>query len=263
MWRNIEPHILHLKEVFPEHLDFYKRLKEEIPWHKVPWRHGTLPRLCCHGVQKFEVGAIIAKWLEVFCLQNLKCEVKINDVFGNYYRNGNDHLPHHRDNYTSKDGTKLHVISISFGATRIFEFKSDNVTAFRQPLNSGDILFFDPFMNENYTHGINKLAHVEGRINLTCFVSYPKLLPYGMKPEGIIMSPSADEIILGTLRSECKYDDVDESEALAMALQNSDMDESEALAIALQKLDKDKQPHVDESEALAIALQKLEWGDQW
>ena len=184
-----DDHLLHLKGTFAEHAEFYTRLQKEVEWKPIMWRTRPLPRLCCHSVQQFPVGKMIVEWLEVLCRENLGIEVTVHDVFGNYYRTGTDYLPHHRDQYS--DGqTPLHVISISFGASRRFTFKQNDRVVQSLLLEAGDIVIFDPYMNEHYTHGIAKTPSLkEGRINLTCFVSF-KQLPYGTKIKGSITSTS-------------------------------------------------------------------------
>jgi hypothetical protein len=191
-------HVLHLKDVFTEHAEFYNRLKDEIPWHQVQWRKGPLPRLCCHSIQNYGVGLQISNWVTTFCQKNLGVNVKIRDIFGNYYRNGNDYLPQHSDNY-STDEAQIHVISLSFGVSRRFVFKKFGKVAESIVLDAGDIIMFDPYMNKNYTHGIDKRATLqEGRINLTCFVEFNKT-PYGKKIENKVMS--ATELMAEDLQS--------------------------------------------------------------
>jgi hypothetical protein len=184
-----DAHILHVKSVFVEHEHFYPRLQDEIEWKPIQWRSRPFPRLCCHSVQMFPVGRTIVEWLETFCRQNLGVKASIRDVFGNYYRTGTDFLPHHRDNYTDGE-TKLHVISISFGASRRFSFKQNDRVAQSMMLDAGDVIIFDPYMNEHYTHGIAKTPSLtEGRINLTCFATFD-IPPYGKPVEGAISSTS-------------------------------------------------------------------------
>ncbi len=111
------------------------------------------------------------------------CRIQIVDVFGNHYRSGEDYLPYHRDQYDA-NGVKLHVISLSFGATRSFSFKGSNLGSDDQKydLEEGDVIIFDPHMNENYTHGISKQTSIkDARINLTCFAIFKDKLPYGLK----------------------------------------------------------------------------------
>lgn len=189
MKANLDDHILHLKHVFSEHAEFYPRLRDEVEWQIKQWRNRPLPRLCKHSVQQTPVGATIVRWLEVFCHNNLGVRVRVHDVFGNYYRTGTDYLPQHRDAYSTPE-MPIHVISISFGASRRFTFQEGSTVAASMMLESGDVIIFDPYMNQNYTHGIAKTSSLkEGRINLTCFVSFDSL-PYGKKCEGDIAGAS-------------------------------------------------------------------------
>jgi len=186
---DLNDHVAHLKGVFSEATEFFDRLESEVDWKTIQWRVRALPRLCCHSMQQFPVGQAVANWVSVFCAQNLGVQVHIKDIFGNYYRNGDDYLPHHRDNY-STNGEAVHVISLSFGASRRFTFKKGGKVVESMPLDAGDMVIFDPYMNENYTHGIAKTPSLkEGRINLTCFVTFDGN-PYGKKIKGTILSPS-------------------------------------------------------------------------
>jgi hypothetical protein len=142
---------------------------------------------------------LLHAWVREFFLCSYDVNVTISDIFANYYRNGNDYLPHHRDQYDD-----LHVVSLSFGATRTFSFQpsvqkgvtpSGNEKSKGIPrsfeLAEGDIIVFDPYINQHYTHGIAKQPGVKtGRINLTCFVRFDKL-PYGLpRLEGEVITPS-------------------------------------------------------------------------
>lgn len=196
---DLDDHIAYFEGAFREHEGFYSRLQKEINWQTIQWRTKPLPRLCRRSVQEFPVGALIVTWLESFCLHNLGVRVTVHDVFGNYYRNGNDYLPDHHDNY-STDEIQMHVVSISFGATRRFNFKSGGRVAKGFKLSGGDVIIFDPYMNKNYTHGIAKTPSLkEGRINLTCFVSFDQV-PYGKAIQGPLVSPS--EILINQLAVE-------------------------------------------------------------
>lgn len=191
-------HVSYFEGAFEEHKDFYPRLQKEIDWQTIQWRTKPLPRLCRHSVQQFPVGHLIVKWLEAFCSNNLGVNALVHDVFGNYYRDGNDYLPDHHDNYSTNE-IAMHVVSISFGVPRRFNFKEGGRVAQGFKLKGGDVIIFDPYMNKNYTHGIAKTPGLnEGRINLTCFVSFDKL-PYGKTVQGRIVSASeiaATQLIL-------------------------------------------------------------------
>lgn len=104
-------------------------------------------------------------------------------MFGNYYPDGESTLPHHRDQYNAD------VISLSFGATRLFNFKSDQTKRVVKPsfyLSNGDMIMFDQHMNGNYTHGIPAQKQIKDiRINLTCFVKFLSCNPFTANFESI------------------------------------------------------------------------------
>jgi ATP-dependent DNA helicase PIF1 len=174
-------HVRYLENVIPSSMDIYNELKKSISWQTLKWEKtgNLLPRLCFHSIQNTDIGGKICDWLIQFMKLCLNTNITIFDVFSNNYRNGSDYLPYHSDNYTFGNH-KLHVISLSFGATRFFNFNTNGILC-KDPtlispsfyLKSGDIVIFDDYMNENYKHGIPKQYGLEdGRINLTCFVTF-------------------------------------------------------------------------------------------
>jgi len=190
-------HVLYIPKIIPEANLLFPRLREEVQWQEIMWRQGRkLPRLCAPSIWlTSEIGMLLHAWVREFFLCSYGVNVTISDIFANYYRNGNDYLPHHRDQYDD-----LHVISLSFGAARTFSFQpsvqkgvtpSGNEVNHTFKLSEGDIIVFDPYTNQHYTHGIAKQPGVKtGRINLTCFVRFDKL-PYGLpRLEGEVITPS-------------------------------------------------------------------------
>jgi hypothetical protein len=181
---NIDNHVLYIPKIVPEASSIFRRLMEESPWKEVVWKGGRkLPRLCCHSINKeSEPAALMEEWLIVFFHTAYDIQVDVVGCFGNNYRTGKDWLPYHKDQYDD-----LHVVSISFGATRKFNFQGSR----SYNLAEGDIIVFDPYMNKNYTHGIPKQESVkEPRINLTFFVHFRES-PYGKaRKELNILSPS-------------------------------------------------------------------------
>ncbi len=107
-------------------------------------------------------------------LQNLleKVELATNSKFNcvliNLYRDGSDGNGWHADN-EKELGTNPVIASLSFGATRRFDLRN-NITKekFSINLNSGDLLWMDDRIQNNYKHQIAKTKKVfEPRINLT------------------------------------------------------------------------------------------------
>lgn len=137
----------------------YENLKNEIDWQIKMWNGKPLPRLCCNSAQRFETVSNLLDIIQLFFL-NKGITYQFLDVFANYYRNGDDYLPQHSDNY------ECDVISLSFGATRLFKFS----TGEKYYLKSGDIICFDEQQNKISKHGIPKQSQIkDGRINLTIF----------------------------------------------------------------------------------------------
>jgi alkylated DNA repair dioxygenase AlkB len=93
---------------------------------------------------------------------------KFNCVLINLYRDGSDSNGWHADN-EQELGPNPIIASLSFGVTRRFDLKN-NVTkeTFSINLNSGDLLWMDNRIQNNYKHQIAKTKKVlEPRINLT------------------------------------------------------------------------------------------------
>lgn len=90
--------------------------------------------------------------------------LNIQGVFFNYYRNGNDETPYHRDSY----GTT--VVTVSFGVTRDFLMKPDSGPTQKYILEHGDIFVFDKDDNSKYRHSLPVRKRVtEPRISVVIF----------------------------------------------------------------------------------------------
>jgi alkylated DNA repair dioxygenase AlkB len=93
---------------------------------------------------------------------------KFNCVLINLYRDGSDGNGWHADN-EKELGPNPVIASLSFGATRRFDLRN-NITKekFSIDLNSGDLLWMDDRIQNNYKHQIAKTKKViQPRINLT------------------------------------------------------------------------------------------------
>lgn len=129
----LSSHVLYIQKVIPEADELFMLLRDEIQWREIVWKAGRkLPRLCASSVQlTSEAGKLLYVWVQVFFQQAI-----VDDIFANYYRDGKDYLPHHRDQYGDS-----HVVSLSFGATRTFRFSPGNHSF---DLSAGDVIVFDP-----------------------------------------------------------------------------------------------------------------------
>ena len=93
---------------------------------------------------------------------------KFNCVLINLYRDGSDGNGWHADN-EKELGPNPIIASLSFGATRRFDLRNNLTTEkYSINLNSGDLLWMDNRIQNNYKHQIAKTKKVsEPRINLT------------------------------------------------------------------------------------------------
>lgn len=166
-------HVRHIENIVPDADNILNKLKE-IDWYPFPLRKGknSSRTLCNHNVKDLEVGKILNNWLITF-FKSMNIEIDILGMFGNYYPDGNATLPHHQDQYNAD------IVSLSFGAKRLFHFKTGFSGKVVKPsfyLSHGDMIIFDEYMNENYYHGIPLQKQIiEPRINVTCFVKFTYL----------------------------------------------------------------------------------------
>lgn len=188
--------VRYLSAVVPEAHQVFEQLRDGVNWETIIWgrTNRALPRLCARSIQETVPGAIVADWVENFfrtSFQGVRCIV--DDVFGNRYRNGNDWLPDHSDQY----GEDTHVVSLSFGATRLFRFSQGTVVEPKFYLKEGDMIIFSPQQNVDYKHGIPKQAQVEEeRINMTIFCRFvgdPYTAPFKRECIPPLLAPPVKE----------------------------------------------------------------------
>lgn len=170
--------LFHIQNGIENADDWFARLQNELKWEEIVWgpTNRKLPRLCSNRVERTKIGQEITQWLIKFLYMNFGITtVGVAGIFGNNYRNGDDYLPMHKDQYGN-----LHVISLSFGAKRRFKFwNATDGNEISYDLEHGDIIFFGNEMHTKYKHGISKEKNVKTqRINLTFFVQYHDKTPY-------------------------------------------------------------------------------------
>jgi hypothetical protein len=86
--------------------------------------------------------------------------------FVNYYRNGQDYAPYHRDVYG------FDSVTVSFGGSRDFLLKSDTTNVITKTvLSDGDIFTFPLYVNQTHTHSVPKRALAEPRISMLLFLN--------------------------------------------------------------------------------------------
>jgi alkylated DNA repair dioxygenase AlkB len=91
-----------------------------------------------------------------------------NSVLLNYYRDGRDSMGMHSDN-EAELGPEPAIASVSFGAERTFILQhKGSGERLRIALTDGSLLLMAGKLQENWTHGINKITRPVGpRVNLT------------------------------------------------------------------------------------------------
>lgn len=98
------------------------------------------------------------------------CEQSFNSVLLNYYRNGRDSMGMHADDETEL-GPEPVIASLSLGEQRKLRFRhkrDKSVPGIDLPLPSGSLLVMRGATQQNWKHGLNKLARACGpRVNLT------------------------------------------------------------------------------------------------
>lgn len=152
----------HIKKVFQ--YDLSGVLISNIPWKQVKWNANRyLPRM----VSSLSIDELIEKVPEmVEVVSYLGDKYHIQDsVWMNYYRDGSDYTPYHKDSYNCI------VACVSFGGSRIFKIRNDttkNEQSFN--LENGDIFVFDQEFNNTHQHSIMRTTkRVDPRVSLVFF----------------------------------------------------------------------------------------------
>jgi alkylated DNA repair dioxygenase AlkB len=145
--------------------NYLERLKDQVPWQTVTWgRTGRkLPRM----IYRYSPGDKIEVLDEIVKVcESIYEGQKVSGIFCNYYRDGNDWCPYHKDTY----GTD--VATFSFGGARRFLCKDDTSGKVEEfILEDGDVFFFDIEYNACHTHSIAKTKKkVDERVSVVCFL---------------------------------------------------------------------------------------------
>jgi alkylated DNA repair dioxygenase AlkB len=168
----------------------YQRLLREQNWpsnrYIVAGRQFTLPRLqtwhADPGIKYSYSNNLLETRAWTFLLSDIRAKVELcldfsfNSVLVNWYRNGEDYVGWHADNEPEL-GEKPFIVSLTFGAERLFEFRHRKSLECGQILlRSGTLLIMQPDFQHDWHHGvpIDKTVK-EGRINLTFRKVTPKI----------------------------------------------------------------------------------------
>ena len=102
-------------------------------------------------------------------IEQLLYPAKFNCVLLNYYRDGHDKMGWHSDD-EKELGPNPNIASVSFGATRRFDFKdkTDPSNKFSLELHSGSVLLMQGDMQHHWLHQLPAQKRIlTPRINLT------------------------------------------------------------------------------------------------
>lgn len=166
-------------------------LQEEIPWKqehiKLFGKTHPTPRLTAwhgdaHCVYKYS-GVINQPFPWTPSLLTIKTRIEslthgaiFNCVLLNYYRNGSDKMGWHSDD-EKELGPNPNIASVSFGATRRFDFKhkTEANNKFSIHLESGSLLLMQGDMQHHWLHQLPAQKRInEPRINLTFRYIHPQ-----------------------------------------------------------------------------------------
>ena len=170
----------------------YQRLLQEQNWpdnhYIVAGRQLTLPRLqtwhADPGIKYSYSNNLLETRSWTTLLSDIRAKIELcldfsfNSVLVNWYRNGEDYVGWHADNEREL-GEQPFIVSLTFGAERLFEFQhKKSLESGSLLLRSGTLLIMRPDFQHHWLHSVPIEKNLlEGRINLT----FRKVIP---KPTG-------------------------------------------------------------------------------
>jgi len=168
----------------------YHRLLQEQNWpdnhYIVAGRQFTLPRLqtwhADPGIKYSYSNNLLETRSWTSLLSDIRAKIELcldfsfNSVLVNWYRNGEDHVGWHADNEREL-GEQPFIVSLTFGAERLFEFRNKkSLESGSMLLRNGTLLIMRPNFQRHWLHSVpiekNLMA---GRINLTFRKVIPKI----------------------------------------------------------------------------------------
>lgn len=141
--------------------DLFEFLKNKAHWQI--WEYAPKSR----KIARFGPWDLPNELRRLIALIETNFEVKImKQAFLNYYANGEDYCPYHRDQY----GTDTYTVSL--GATRDFLLKPDHpeLPTEKFTLESGDLYLMEKAVHDGHRHSVPKRKGVtEPRISILLF----------------------------------------------------------------------------------------------
>jgi alkylated DNA repair dioxygenase AlkB len=167
----------------------YHRLLQEQNWpdnhYIVAGRQFILPRLqtwhadpgitYSYSNNLLETRSWTSLLSDIRAKDELCLDFSFNSVLVNWYRNGEDYVGWHADNEPEL-GEQPFIVSLTFGAERLFEFRHKKSSKNgRLLLRSGTLLIMRPDFQHHWLHSVPIEKNLmEGRINLTFRKVIPK-----------------------------------------------------------------------------------------
>jgi alkylated DNA repair dioxygenase AlkB len=163
--------------------DVFEQLVNEVPWKqdkmKIYGKEINFPRLTAWYGESDEVyvysGVVNVPVKFSPLLEGIKqaveqqCGHRFNTALLNYYRDGNDSMGWHSDDENELGGNPV-IVSVSFGASRIFQFKHKQQKNAKVSINldNGDLLIMQGQTQHHWLHQVPKTSRMQGaRINIT------------------------------------------------------------------------------------------------
>lgn len=209
--QNVKPLLecVHFQGIVPYHQQAYQNLLTEHPWGAWKSRFGKelSRKVCGESISHSATSEMFARWMILFCERVLTVPIELVGSFANYYASGTATLPAHRDDYD------CWVFSLSFGATRTFQFTDmQEHPVLNLSLATGDVMVFSPDVNKSHKHRIPKeAASIGPRINITYFIN-PVGIPKEEATRRFINPPDLSRVTMPS------WDDVLASPKVSVAI---------------------------------------------
>lgn len=152
--------VIHLKGALAHGDHYLQRCIKEVPWNPPTtfFHHAYFAYAMDESVPLLEDLALAV---------TLSTRKNVTGMFCNFYRDGLEYKPYHRDLYGAD------IATLSLGAPRDFYFKHDGSkerTHFL--LECGDLFFFPQSLNQTYTHSVPmRKKCTSPRISLVFFLA--------------------------------------------------------------------------------------------
>ena len=155
--------------------EWFKRLKQEIPWAEVSWNDDKHPtRLVFRYTEmerRFRLNNVleeIIKYIEAVV------ETDVLEIWCDLYRNGDDYNPYHKGSHDNS-----HLLILTLGETRTFSIREKENDPDKKDvaIGNGDMIHISPEINGKYEYSVTKTKEQKDvQINITLFTRKPYIL---------------------------------------------------------------------------------------